>query len=113
MNGERTISAELMVAGKDEPYRSGAHAREFDNDDGYVVRADLGDNSAIGDDGRQWYGGPGNGTIDITALPVSYSGGSVTSVSANFCRKDAHGFGRGRWLHVRVCMRGPREHGHW
>ena len=88
MNGERTISAELMVAGKDEPYRSGAHAREFDNDDGYVVMADLGDNSAIGDDGRQWYGGPGNGTIDITALPVSYSGGSVTSVSANFCRKD-------------------------
>ena len=89
MNGERTISAELMVAGKDEPYRSGAHAREFDNDNGYVVTADLGDNSAIGDDGRQWYGGPGNGTIDITALPVSYSGGSVTTVSANFCGKDA------------------------
>ena len=89
MNGERTISAELMVAGKDEPYRSGAHAREFDNDDGYIVAADLGDNSAIGDDGRQWYGGPGNGTIDITALPVSYSGGSVTSVSANFCGEDA------------------------
>ena len=88
MNGERTISAELMVAGKDEPYRSGAHAREFDNDDGYVVMADLGDNSEIGDDGRQWYGGPDNGTIDITALPVSYSGGSVTTVSANFCGKD-------------------------
>ena len=89
MNGERTISAELMVAGKDEPYRSGAHAREFDNDDGYVVTADLGDNSVIGDDGRQWYGGPDNGTIDITALSVSYSGGSVTSVSANFCGEDA------------------------
>ena len=89
MNGERTISAELMVAGKDEPYRSGAQAREFDNDDGYIVTADLGDNSAIGDDGRRWYGGPDNGTIDITALPVSYSGGSVTSVSANFCGEDA------------------------
>ena len=89
MNGERTISAELMVAGKDEPYRSGVHAREFDNDDGYIVTADLGDNSEIGDDGRQWYGGPGNGTIDITALPVSYSGGSVRSVSANFCGEDA------------------------
>ena len=89
MNGERTISAELMVAGKDEPYRSGAHAREFDNDDGYIVTADLGDNSAIGDDGRQWYGGPDNGTIDITALSVSYGGGSVTTVSANFCGEDA------------------------
>ena len=88
MNGERTISAELMVAGKDEPYGSGAHAREFDNDDGYIVTADLGDNSAIGDDGRQWYGGPDNGTIDITALPVSYTGASATSVSANFCGKD-------------------------
>ena len=89
MNGERTISAALMVAGKDEPYRSGVHDVEFGNDDGYVVTADLGDNSAIGDDGRQWYGGPGNGTIDIAALPVSYTGGSVTSVSANFCGKDA------------------------
>ena len=89
MNGERTISAELMVAGKDEPYRSGAHAREFDNDDGYIVTADLGANNAIGDDGRKWYGGPDNGTIDITALPVSYGGGSVTTVSANFCGEDA------------------------
>ena len=89
MNGERTISAELMVAGKDEPYGSGAHNVEFGNDDGYVVTADLGDNSEIGDDGRRWYGGPGNGTIDIAALPVSYSGGSVTSVSANFCGEEA------------------------
>ena len=88
LNGERTISAELMVAGKDEPYGSGAHAREFDNDDGYIVTADLGEKSAIGDDGRQWYGGPDNGTIDITALPVSYTGASATSVSANFCGKD-------------------------
>ena len=89
MNGERTISAELMVASSDEPITSGFHAREFDNDDGYLVMADLGDNSARSDDGRQWYGGPDNGTIDITALPVSYSGGSVTSVSANFCSEDA------------------------
>ena len=61
---------------------------ELENDDGYVVTADLGDNSEIGDDGRRWYGGPSNGPIDITALPVSYSGGSVTSVSANFCAED-------------------------
>ena len=89
MNGEHTISAELMVASSDEPLGSGLHAREFGNDDGYIVTADLGENSAIGDDGRQWYGGPDNGTIDITALPVSYGGGSVTSVSANFCGEDA------------------------
>ena len=89
MNGEHTISAVLMVVGSDEPIGSGIHTVEFGNNDGYVVTADLGDNRAIGDDGRQWYGGPDNGTIDITALPVSYSGGSVTSVSANFCKEDA------------------------
>ena len=44
MNGERTISAELMVAGSDEPIRSGFHAREFDNDDGvHVAVSGLGD----------------------------------------------------------------------
>ena len=84
MNGKHTISAVLMVAGagSDERVESGIHDREFGNDDGYIVTADLGDNSEIGDDGRRWYGGPDNGTIDITALPVSYSGGSVTSVGA-------------------------------
>ena len=90
MNGEHTISAVLMVAGagSDERVESGIHDREFGNDDGYIVTADLGDHSEIGDDGRRWYGGPDNGTIDVTALPVSYSGGSVTSVGAHFCGKD-------------------------
>ena len=88
MNGEHTISAALMVVGSDEPIGSGVHTVEFGNDDGYVVTADLGDNNRIGDDGRRWYGGPDNGTIDITALPVSYSGASVTTVSANFCGGD-------------------------
>ena len=88
MNGDHEISMQLKVAGS-EPISSNALAVDFANDDGYVVTADLGDNSAIGDDGRRWYGGPSNGTIDITALPVSYSGGSVTTVSANFCGEDA------------------------
>ena len=60
MNGEHTISAVLMVAGagSDERVESGIHDVEFGNDDGYIVTADLGDNSEIGDDGRRWYGGP-------------------------------------------------------
>ena len=37
MNGERMISAELMVVGSDEPLESGSHPREFDNDDGVQV----------------------------------------------------------------------------
>ena len=88
MNGDHEISLQLKVAGS-EPIPSNVLTVDFNNDDGYVVMADLGDNSAIGDDGRRWYGGPDNGTIDITALLVSYSGGSVTSVSANFCGEDA------------------------
>ncbi len=88
MNGDHEISMQLKVAGS-EPISSNVLAVDFNNDDGYVVMADLGDNSEIGDDGRRWYGGPSNGTIDITALLVSYSGGSVTSVSANFCGEDA------------------------
>ena len=86
-NGDYDISMQLKVAGS-EPISSNVLTVDFNNDDGYVVTADLGDNSEIGDDGRRWYGGPSNGPIDITALPVSYSGGSVTSVSANFCGKD-------------------------
>ena len=87
-NGDHEISMQLMVAGSGS-ISSNALTVEFNNDDGYVVTADLGANSAIGDDGRRWYGGPDNGTIDITALPVSYTGGSVTSVGANFCGEDA------------------------
>ena len=40
MNGERTISAKLMVASSDEPIESGFHVREFGNGDGvHVTRA--------------------------------------------------------------------------
>ena len=44
MNGERTISAELVVTSSDEPFGSLPREVEFDNADGYVVEVDLGDN---------------------------------------------------------------------
>ena len=84
-NGTHLLLAGVTVVGSEAEDYSQQWSVELENDDGYIVTADLGDNSAIGDDGRRWYGGPDNGTIDITALPVSYTGGSVTSVSANFC----------------------------
>ena len=81
MNGEHTISAELeigvtMADGMHghETVSSNVVTVEFDNDDGYIVTADLGDNTALDDDGRVWYGGPDNGNIEISALGVSYSG---------------------------------------
>ncbi len=88
-NGTHLLLAGVTVVGSEAEDYSQQWSVELENDDGYIVTADLGDNSAIGDDGRRWYGGPDNGTIDITALPVSYTGGSVTSVSANFCGEDS------------------------
>ena len=90
MNGEHTISAQLMVASSDEPIGSGFHAREFDNGDGVHLTAVAPDGSALDSDGNVWYGGPGTG-IEITAVPVVYSGGSAGSVTllGGFCAADA------------------------
>ena len=87
MNGEHSIQATLKIAGRDEALMSNVIPVEFKNKDGYVVMADLGDNSTMGN-GNRWYGGPSNGMIEITALPVLYSGGSVSSVTVGFCGKD-------------------------
>ena len=89
LNGTHVILMGVTFMGSEAENESPSRDIELENDGGYIVTADLGDNSVIGDDGRRWYGGPDNGTIDITALPVSYTGGSVTSVSANFCGEDA------------------------
>ncbi len=95
-NGEHTISAELRVGGRmmadgtagHETVPSNAMTVVFDNDDAYVVTADLGDNSAVGDDGTRWHGGPANGAIEIAALPVSFSGDPVPAVTMNFCSEN-------------------------
>ena len=92
MNGEYTLSAELRVTGGGtagrETISSNAVTVAFGNDDAWAVTADLGDNSAVGDDGRRWYGGPTNGAIEIAALPVRFSGEPVSAVTVNFCFED-------------------------
>ena len=96
VNGEHTVSAELRVAAGPAAEGAADHAIipsnaatvEFDNDDGYAVTADLGDNSAIGDDGRRWYGGPKNGAIEIAVLPVRFSGEPVPAVTVDFCFEE-------------------------
>ena len=95
-NGEHTISAELLIAGRrmadgtagHETIPSNAMTVVFDNDDAYLVTADLGDNSAVGDDGTRWHGGPANGAIEIAALPVSFSGDPVSALTMNFCSEN-------------------------
>ena len=97
MNGEHTISAELQVAGGmmadgmmgHETISSNVITVEFDNDDGFVVSADLGDSSMLDDDGRRWYGGPANGHIMISALAVIYSGEEIGEVAISLAGCDA------------------------
>ena len=88
-NGEHMLSAELQIAGGmmsdgmmgHETISSNVMTVEFDNDDGYIVTADLGHNSVLADDGKRWYGGPDNGHIVISALAVSYSGAEAEAVT--------------------------------
>ena len=97
MNGEHTISAELQVAGGmmangmmgHETISSNVVTVEFDNEDGFVVSADLGDASMLDDDGRRWYGGPANGHIMISALAVIYSGEEIGEVAIGLAGCDA------------------------
>ena len=89
MNGKRTISAELMVVGSDEPIESGFHPREFDNEDGVHVVATPPSESKRASDGGVWYGGPGT-MLEITAIMVAYSGSSADAVTMlGFCGADA------------------------
>ncbi len=97
MNGEHSISAELQIAGGmmadgmmgHETISSNVMTVEFDNDDGFIVTADLGHNSALGDGGKRWYGGPTNGHIVISALAVSYSGAEIGEVAVGLEGCDA------------------------
>ena len=103
MNGEHSIQALLKIAGRDDALMSNVVLVEFDNDDGYMVTADLGQSSVMADDGKRWYGGPANGHIMISAMAVSYSGaetGAVTIALAGCDAEEAdegddHGHGHG------------------
>ena len=106
MNGEHTISAELQVAGGmmadgmmgHETISSNVVTVEFDNDDGFVVSANLGQASMLDDDGRRWYGGPLNGHIEISALAVIYSGDEIGEIAISLAgceAEEAEGDGNG------------------
>ena len=96
LNVEHTISAELEI-GVDmadgthghETISSNAITVKFDNADGVHLTATAPSNSALDSGGSVWYGGPDT-AIEITAVPVLYSGGSVSAVTMlKFCEADA------------------------
>ena len=85
MNGDHEISMQLKVAGS-MPIPSNALAVDFANDDGvYVTVSGLGPGALNSGTGQRWYGGPA-AMIEITAVPVMYSGGSAAAVGIEaFC----------------------------
>ena len=88
MNGEHTISAELQAGG--ETIASNNIPAEFSNADGvHVTVSGLGGGAMNSETGQMWYGGPST-MVEITAVPVLYSGGSAASVGIGaFCGADA------------------------
>ena len=85
MNGDHVISMQLKVAGS-EPISSNGLAVDFNNDDGvYVTVSGLGSGALNSGTGQRWYGGPA-AAVEITAVPVMYSGGAAASVGiGEFC----------------------------
>ena len=90
MNGEHSIQALLKIMGRDGALMSNVMLVEFDNDDKLMASmSGLGEGAANESTGQMWYGGP-DASVEITALPVVYSEGGVSSVTLlAFCGDDA------------------------
>jgi len=85
LNGDRIISAALVVAQSQAPRPSNTVPVRFTNPDGFHVTTNLTSNaSAMDGSGFVWYGGPAFST-DITAYPVLYSGRTFQSMNLGFC----------------------------
>ena len=85
-NGTHSIVAGVTVVGSEAESFSNREEVEFDNADGvYVAVNGLGAGATNSATGQIWYGGPAS-MIEITAVPVLYSGGSASSVGIGaFC----------------------------
>ncbi len=90
-NGAHDIVMGLTVQGSTEEAFSNRMEVEFDNADGvHVAVSGLGPGATSSATGQIWYGGPAAAMIEITAVPVLYSGGSATSVGIGaFCGAEA------------------------
>ena len=97
LNGDHTISAELEIV-VDMADGTHGHASvlsnnvsvEFDNDDFITASVGgLGDGAMNEESGQVWHGGP-DVMVEITAVPVLYSSGDVSSLTLlSFCGDDA------------------------
>jgi hypothetical protein len=87
LNGEHQIQARVFVAEAEEAAASNEITLNFNNEDGFHVLANFGEdtNNAFDVDGRSWWGGPDT-ELFVTPIPVMYSGRTVTNMSVNVRR---------------------------
>jgi hypothetical protein len=90
LNGQHQIQAEIEVAESDDSAASNEITLNFNNDDGFHVLANFGEdtNQAMDSDGRAWWGGPDT-ELFVTPIPVMFSGATVTNMSVNVSRLQA------------------------
>ena len=81
LNGSTGVQAELFVRGASGPTASNTITINLNNLDTFHARWALPTTSAIAPaTGLQWYGGPST-TTTINAIPVMYSGNTITSAT--------------------------------
>lgn len=98
LNGEREIQARIFVEeAPEEPAASNVITLNFNNDDGFHVLAEDDGNTAVDTDGLFWRGGP-DFSIEVTPIPVMYSGGVVTQMTTQLRRLQS-----GPWAGVEAC----------
>lgn len=80
LNGQTGVTADLFVRGASGPTASNTITINLNNTDTFHARWTLPANSAASAAGFIWYGGP-NTFSRINAIPVMYSGNTVTSAT--------------------------------
>ena len=91
LNGSTGVQAELFVTGAGGPTASNTITIVLNNADTFHARWNLASQtSAVSGGGLLWYGGPTHNTR-INAIPVMYSGNTITSATIHF--DDASLFG--------------------
>ncbi len=97
-NGSHTVSAQLVSGGETSLRASNTVTLVFNNTGGFHVLADLprkanGTVASFTDEnGLIWYGGSNTSEFGITAIPIQFGAGTVTSVTVDFldCGTDTN-----------------------
>lgn len=90
LNGQTGVTADLFVRGASGPTASNTITINLNNTDTFHARWTLPATSATSATGFIWYGGP-NTFTRINAIPVMYSGNTVTSATIHMDNANVFG----------------------